>query len=93
MRVGIVPNASDFKHFQGRSGSTEDRQNRLKAAADDDIHQREEHSRECRHDETMTVVKSTSRRVGQTTLETSARTCWMNVSGLVLAMICLLSLN
>ena len=27
---------------------------------------------------TMTVVNSTSRRVGQTIFDTSARTCWMN---------------
>jgi hypothetical protein len=34
---------------------------------------------------TMIVVNSTSRRVGQTTLETSARTCWINWIGLVRA--------
>ena len=32
---------------------------------------------------TMTVVNSTSRRVGQVILATSARVCWMNWSGLV----------
>ena len=35
---------------------------------------------------TMTVVKSTSRRVGQTTLDTSERTCWINCNGLLIAM-------
>jgi hypothetical protein len=32
------------------------------------------------------VVKSTSRRSGQTTLPASERTCWMNWIGLVMAM-------
>ena len=35
---------------------------------------------------TITVVKSTSRRVGQTTLDTSERTCWINCNGLLIAM-------
>src|SRR6056297_1033119 len=36
---------------------------------------------------TMTEVIPTSRRLGQTTFETSERTCWTNWSGLVLAMV------
>ena len=36
---------------------------------------------------TITVVSTTSRRVGQTTFETSERTCWINWSGLVVAMV------
>ena len=32
---------------------------------------------------TMTVVSKTSRRVGQTTLETSVRTCWRNWTGFI----------
>ena len=35
---------------------------------------------------TMIEVSVTSRRVGQTTLDTSVRTCWMNCKGLVRAM-------
>ena len=35
---------------------------------------------------TMTVVSMVSRRVGQTTLAVSARTCWMNCRGFVRAM-------
>lgn len=31
----------------------------------------------------MMVVTTVSRRVGQTTFETSARTCWRNVNGFV----------
>jgi hypothetical protein len=34
---------------------------------------------------TMTVVIPVSRRLGQVTLATSARTCWKNANGLVLA--------
>jgi hypothetical protein len=33
----------------------------------------------------MTVVTPVSRRDGQATLDTSARTCWRNVNGLVFA--------
>ena len=36
---------------------------------------------------TMIVVSNTSRRVGQTTLETSERTCWINWIGFVIAML------
>ena len=41
---------------------------------------------------TMPVVSNTSRRVGQVTLETSERTCWINWKGFVVA-ICILSVN
>lgn len=40
---------------------------------------------------TMIVVSMTSRRVGQTTLATSLRTCWMNWVGLVLVAMSVLS--
>src|SRR5262249_60307834 len=38
---------------------------------------------------TMAVVTTVSRRVGQVTLATSVRTCWINSKGLVLAILIL----
>src|ERR1051325_8693763 len=40
---------------------------------------------------TMIVVMTVSRRVGQVTLATSVRTCWINSKGFVLAIIVLVA--
>ena len=72
------PKRSFLKTWTAAAALSEHPQNALQAPANEDIDNREKHSRQRREDKDHNGGQQHLRRVGQTTLLTSARTCWMN---------------